>query len=125
MKIYIVTDGAYSDYHIEAVFTTRENAEKYAAIHSCSYVSEWEADKAKIEGEVDVCVIHKFVINNRNFHLDTHYYSNKKFMKVQKDWLSDVEVYVSLDKFNEEKAEKIARDMYAQWKYEQIYKGGK
>ena len=28
-KIYIVTEGSYSDYHIEAVFSTREKAEEF------------------------------------------------------------------------------------------------
>jgi len=28
-KIYIVTDGCYSDYHIEACFTTKEKAKEY------------------------------------------------------------------------------------------------
>jgi len=31
-KIYIVTSGEYSDYGIEAVFSTKEAAEKYATI---------------------------------------------------------------------------------------------
>lgn len=126
MKIYIVTDGIYSDYHIEAVFTTRENAERYAAIHSCSYIEEYEADAEQIQGNIDIYVIHKFdVYKKGDFYLDTHYYSDKKITEVRKGWFSrNAEIYVSLDKFDEEKAEKIAQDMYAQWKYEQIEKGG-
>lgn len=31
-KVYIVTSGVYSDYRIEAVFSNREAAEKYASI---------------------------------------------------------------------------------------------
>lgn len=119
MKIYIVTDGVYSDYHIEAVFTTRENAERYAAIHSCSYIEEYEADAIQVQGNIDIYVIHKFDVYKGDFNLDAHYYSDKKFTAVRKGWLSDAEVYVSLDKFDKKKAEKIAQDMYAQWKYEQ------
>nr|WP_296955237.1 hypothetical protein [uncultured Mediterraneibacter sp.] len=33
MKVYIVTEGEYSDYHIVGVFATREAAEKYCAVH--------------------------------------------------------------------------------------------
>lgn len=33
MKIYVVTDGVYSDYHIEAVFLSKKEAELYAAVH--------------------------------------------------------------------------------------------
>lgn len=29
MKVYIVTQGEYSDYHIEGVFSTREKAQEY------------------------------------------------------------------------------------------------
>lgn len=32
MKIYIVTEGEYSDYHIEGVFLTKEAADKYVKL---------------------------------------------------------------------------------------------
>ena len=124
MKIYIVADGDYSDYHIEAVFTEKKSAERYAAMHRHSYVSEWESDETKIEGDIDVCIIHKFGVHNGFIDLDAHYYSNKKVSGVQTNFWGDTYIYVSLDKFDEYKAEKIATDMYAQWKYEQSLKGG-
>lgn len=34
MKIYLVTLGEYSDYHIEAVFLDKQKAEYYAATHN-------------------------------------------------------------------------------------------
>ena len=39
MKIFIVTSGAYSDYHIDAVFSTKENAERYNKIHASGEIS--------------------------------------------------------------------------------------
>lgn len=33
MNIYVVTEGEYSDYHIEGVFLTKEAAEKYMKLH--------------------------------------------------------------------------------------------
>ena len=33
MKIYVVTEGEYSDYHIEGVFLTKEAADKYVKLH--------------------------------------------------------------------------------------------
>ena len=36
-KIYIVTSGEYSDYNIEAVFSTREKAEEYIQQHGTHY----------------------------------------------------------------------------------------
>ena len=36
MKVYIVTDGHYSDYSIQKVFSNREAAEEYKKWHNCS-----------------------------------------------------------------------------------------
>jgi hypothetical protein len=38
-KVYVVTSGSYSDYHIVAVFSTREQAEEFAATYNRSYDS--------------------------------------------------------------------------------------
>ncbi len=43
MKIYIVTDGCYSDYDIVAVYTDREKAERYIATYS-GKIEEYETD---------------------------------------------------------------------------------
>lgn len=44
-KIFIVTSGEYSDYHIDAVFSTREKAEEYADICGPDYeIEEYEVD---------------------------------------------------------------------------------
>ena len=49
MTVYIVTEGDYSDYHIEEVFSEREQAEKYVALHNKRYdkylIAEYEVDK--------------------------------------------------------------------------------
>jgi hypothetical protein len=43
MKVYIVTDGTYSDYMIERVFSTREAAEEYRQWKRiCNEVEEYE-----------------------------------------------------------------------------------
>ena len=39
--IYVVTDGEYSDYHIEGVFLDKEKAYKYAELNDC-IVEEYE-----------------------------------------------------------------------------------
>ena len=36
MKVYVVTQGSYSDYHIEQVFLEREKAELYCKLHDTS-----------------------------------------------------------------------------------------
>lgn len=40
-KVYIVTEGDYSDYHIEACFTTKEKAKEYVKNSKKVENSEW------------------------------------------------------------------------------------
>ena len=57
MKIYIVTAGCYSDYHIEAVFTSLRKAELYVAAH-CNTdnidIDEYETADEKITDKHEV-----------------------------------------------------------------------
>lgn len=48
MKVYVVTSGCYSDYHIEAVFTDKKTAYAFANIHTDREVEEYDADSVKI-----------------------------------------------------------------------------
>ena len=48
MKVYVVTAGCYSDYHIEAVFTDPDMAKAFANIDSDREVEEYDADSVKI-----------------------------------------------------------------------------
>lgn len=52
-KIYVVTDGNYSDYHIEACFSTKKKAQEYIKnskkVNSSWYypqIEEWELDSS-------------------------------------------------------------------------------
>jgi len=42
-NVYVVTHGSYSDYIIEAVFSTREKAERFQGERECE-IEEWELD---------------------------------------------------------------------------------
>jgi len=46
MNVYVVTDGAYEDTHVDAVFSTRAKAEAYVEALRSSYadIEEWEVD---------------------------------------------------------------------------------
>jgi len=44
MKVYIITEGEYSDYHIERVFLDRAKAEAYTNFHPFAYIEEYETD---------------------------------------------------------------------------------
>lgn len=54
MKIFIVTSGEYSDYHIDAVFSTEENAKKYAELHPGRF-----ADIEEFDVDEDMALINK------------------------------------------------------------------
>jgi hypothetical protein len=44
MKIYIITDGWYSDYGITAVFDDKEKAEIFKQIFGSDNIEEWEVN---------------------------------------------------------------------------------
>lgn len=43
MKVYVITDGIYSDYHIVAVITDEETAKKYVSM-GAGEIEEFETD---------------------------------------------------------------------------------
>lgn len=63
-KIYIVTEGEYSDYHICAVFSKREKAEEYVQCHGTSYsIEEYDLDE-EIKREVKLWRVAVAIDNN-------------------------------------------------------------
>lgn len=115
MKVYIVTDGEYSGYHIKAVFTDEKKAKQYAAIHKCDTIEEYEANSPQIEGETDVFIVHKIRFNSRGFYVYDHYYSTEKISRVD-ILFGTPTIIVSLTEQDDSKAEKIAQDMWAEYK---------
>lgn len=128
MKVYIVTEGSYSDYHIEEVFTNKEQAELYCAIHEDCRIEEYEADECKIDGKAEdlksIWVLEK--------GLD---YQGLKYQYLYKednmtfDDIDTIDVrrfprpLITLTKTfkrdtEEEKVRKIMQDKYAQLEYE-------
>lgn len=59
MKVYIVTSGIYSDYHIDRVFSTREKAQEYLD-HIGNYenadIKEYNLDEETPRGVFGYCV---------------------------------------------------------------------
>ena len=47
MKVYIVTEGYYSDQHIVGVFSTAEKAKEYSDTHDDGQVEDWDVDHEK------------------------------------------------------------------------------
>lgn len=48
MKVYVVTEGSYSDYHIEAIFSDKLKAEIHAALIEGD-VAEWDVDSVYVD----------------------------------------------------------------------------
>lgn len=113
MTIYIATDGEYSDYHIEAVFTDEKQAKLYCATHEC-YLEEYEADQTKIETNKKPKRIWYFVSDFSKFW--TRNVITFSDFKNFSDYVKKVSLDTSID---EEMAKKIIYDKYAKWKAEQ------
>lgn len=54
MKIFVITEGSYSDYHIEALFSTEELAKQYLVLkygehnfNDCNNIEEYELDSGE------------------------------------------------------------------------------
>ena len=45
MKIFLVTDGEYSDYHVKGAFSTKEKAEEAIILYSAGNIEEREIDE--------------------------------------------------------------------------------
>lgn len=127
MKVYIVTSGEYSDYGIRKVFTDKEKAELYCAMHDGGYdpyyVEEWETDDVEIETmkpyfrrwEAKISPSGRLIWID-----DTCTFSEKNCITKCKNYYGEwfYIVTASLDKGKtEEEAKKIIFDRLAAWKY--------
>ena len=115
MKVYVITQGCYSNYHICAVTLDAQEAERLKKIYSDSYdeadVEEWDTDD------------HKDMLCGRNPYV-VHFYKNGS-TTVRMDWacegqfqpdviLSKYEDIVRLYAADSEAAVKIAAEKRAQ-----------
>lgn len=126
MKVYIVTDGYYSSYHIEAVFTVKKKAELYASLHNC-WVEEYEADECKIETDKEPKIqwTGTYVWYNENnarcVKMEKEY-SFVEYDGINGDFGKSVRVTVTLDPSVSKKvASKIIFDKFTEWHYDHIH----
>jgi len=77
VTVYAVSSGEYSDYGIEAVFSTKENAKSYIGDRSCCDIEEWVLDawvpKADAAWEVDMTLEGDVVKVKKLSHADDSY----------------------------------------------------
>jgi hypothetical protein len=118
-KIYIVTSGEYSDYGIEAVFTTKEKANDYVEQHGTYYnIEEYDLDE-EVEKKTQLWYIEFGVeggklseahptICNRNEKVDTcSIFDSFGYRKKE----SYIFFYIDADSMD--RAVKIARERFA------------
>lgn len=114
MTIYVATSGSYSDYHIDAVFTDKRQAEVYCAEHDC-WLEEYESDEVRIETKKTPKKIWHATFNRSGLLglWDDH----MTFLEIEEIRVGQVRISLeaSIDK---EKAKKIICDKYAQWQSE-------
>ena len=131
MKIFIVTEGSYSYYHICAVFTDRRQAELYCAAHNYGIdipeIEEWDTDEVKLE-ECEIREKWRGVFDWYGNIISC--YSNgptiEAFMQCKfQPYRAQFHVTACLPKdFSREQAEKSMCDFFAKWKYEQEVDNG-
>ena len=58
MKVYVITSGEYSDYHIVRVFAEKENAQKYIALMNkgrCIYSDDYYLEEYETDDDNFTC----------------------------------------------------------------------
>lgn len=56
-KIYVVTQGSYSDYHIEKIFLNKEKADLYCSCHNGCSIEEWNCSDDMLINPVNELMI--------------------------------------------------------------------
>ena len=116
MEIYIATSGEYSDYMIEEVFTDKKQAALYCATHECC-LEIYKADKTRIEAKQKPKCIWRCGENwRRDFSCKTYGEMTFKDIFIQSG-ISSLKISLDAD-IEDEKAKKILKDKYMQWKAE-------
>ena len=128
MTVYIVTSGEYSDYGINAVFTSQEQAELYIttmpdADRESYFIEPYETDKVHLEGKayygIRFSITPKF--NYRYLTLST-FVSAKPVKETIECNYKNYYVTIPANRYYSiseeyEKCQKIVQDWIAKYKY--------
>ena len=119
-KIYIVTSGEYSDYQINAVFSTGEKAKEYVDAHGSDYhVEEYPVDAEVKKNEsiwlvsIDWKTGEALSANPVNYD---SYYTDKVDNVQYKDTGFDKYLDIFLESDSMERAKKVASERFMQVK---------
>jgi hypothetical protein len=106
-KVYIVTAGSYSDYHIESVFSTLEMAEEFADTIGSDYQIEKYNIDEPIERKISVwCISMNF--DSQEVESADSYSCFSKDMVVYSRFRNAIDLFIESDA--REKAVKIAHE---------------
>lgn len=126
MKVYVVTDGNYSDYHICGVAASKETAEriiKYITRHdeySDPRIEEYDTD-AWIDAVNSGGLYHAVLLPNGSISVYVETYeieSGYKMRNKVKNYYNRLNVWVLAR--DEIHAKKIASDLFAKYKAEKL-----
>lgn len=100
MQVYVVTSGEYSDYRVDAIFSTKEKAQEYINFREFtdtwkeSYgIDVWELDKFNMNESVNLVLINDKVYNFESvkFSLEWLYdefdEGTDRVIEITKDWV--------------------------------------
>lgn len=128
MKVYVVTQGEYSDYRIVAIFSTREQAELKCATLYDDYneIAEWEVDAETLQGEATLAYMITYSTNTGEiicvsgprYVIKGSISKNQEFCFSGNHIPAKYEYEVEAE--TEDQARKIFQDRYAQAKYEYL-----
>lgn len=128
MKVYVITKGEYSDYHICAVTTDEETAEKLAEKYSDSYdealIEEFDTDHAEMsltKKKIFYCAFDPNDSNNSEITIsDTGSWEGiTSDFFIVREYRNNV-LCVNVNADTEEEALKIASDKFAKYRAEKM-----
>lgn len=121
MKVYVITSGEYSSYHICAVTLDKEQAEllkiRYSDERDEANIEEYDTDDYKIQVSNDYKPMWNVEFWVRNGAITRCYkisHDNLRHGEIDVNkWCNEVKVFVEAK--DEEHARKIATDIYMKW----------
>lgn len=125
--IHVLTEGKYSDYHIVALFSSREKAEEARALCPDSEIEEYELDSLKIPEHPPGYTAWSVSLNARDNTFISSYQEDPLCRSFEpKETYFEASGHPSAFPIfvvkcwarNKEHAEKIALDKFYQWKWE-------
>ncbi len=129
MTAYVVTSGTYSDYHIEAIFSTKRAAELYVAAHEptsddvyCSmdlYIEEYEMDNNKVVTDKHIYYHYRYIPRTNEKAVMPTFNYKEPYVKNNKFGYSKIEFFHYWST-NDNLTKKALADEYHKWKAEQM-----